>query len=148
MTYEDALKAAENGQNVMIWTGEEYLHPEEVKEFLNCSHVIRSSEQYKEYKKLCEATESDKWSTYTEIDLRWELRHYRKRYERLNRIQDEFLKELLGRDYYNDYANQYFNEEMITVDAFNTLYSLKRNQKMLMLTTIVFLATTIIALMV
>lgn len=149
MTYEDALKASENGQNVMIWTGEEYLRLEEAKEFLNCSsHVIRSSEEYKGYKKFCEAIQSDKWSTYTEIDLRWELRNYRKRFERLSRIQDDFLKELLGCDYYNDYANQYFSEGMITADAFNTLYSLKRNQKMLILTTIVFLATTIIALIV
>lgn len=144
MKYEDALKAAENGQNVMIWTGEEYLCPEYVKEFLNYSHAIHSSEQYEEYKKFCEAIQSDKWSTYTEIDLRWELRNYRKRFERLSRIQDDFLKELLG----SNYTARYSSEQMIVADAFNTLYSLKRNQKILMLTTIVFLATTILALIV
>lgn len=42
MKYEDALKAAENGQNVMIWTGEEYLRLEEAKEFLNCSSQCNS----------------------------------------------------------------------------------------------------------
>lgn len=145
MKYEDALKAAENGQNVMIWTGEEYLRLEEAKEFLDCSsHVIRSSEEYKGYKKFCEAIQSDKWSTYTEIDLRWELRNYRKRFERLSRIQDDFLKELLG----NNYTARYSSEQMIVADAFNTLYSLKRNQKIFMLTTIVFLVATIIALMI
>jgi cell fate (sporulation/competence/biofilm development) regulator YlbF (YheA/YmcA/DUF963 family) len=145
MTYEDALKASKNGLNVMIWTGEEYLRLEEAKEFLNCSsHVIRSSEEYKGYKKFCEAIQSDKWSTYTEIDLRWELRNYRKRFERLSRIQDDFLKELLG----SNYTARYSSEQMIVADAFNTLYSLKRNQKIFMLTTIVFLATTIIALIV
>lgn len=114
----------------MIWTGEEYLRLEEAKEFLNCSsHVIRSSEEYKGYKKFCKAIQSDKWSTYTEIDLRWELRNYRKRFERLSRIQDDFLKDLLGRDRYNDYTNQYFSERLIAVDAFHALYSLKRNQK-------------------
>ena len=87
---------------------------------------------------------SDKWSTYTEIDLRWELRNYRKRFERLSRIQDDFLKELLG----SNYTARYSSEQMIVADAFNTLYSLKRNQKIFMFTTIVFLATTIIALIV
>lgn len=144
MTYEDALKASEKGLNVMIWTGEEYLRLEEAKEFLNYSHVIRSSEEYKGYKKFCEAIQSDKWSTYTEIDLRWELRNYRKRFEHLSRIQDDFFKELLG----SNYTARYSSEQMIVVDAFNTLYSLKRNQKILLFTTIVFLATTIIALIV
>lgn len=144
MTYEDALKAVEDGQNVRLWTGEEYLHPEYVKKFLNCSHVIRSREQYKEYKKFCEATQSDNWSVYTEIDLEWELRHYRKRFEHLSHIQDDFFKELLG----SNYTAQYFSEQMIVTDAFYTLYSLKRNQKILMLTSIVFLVTTIIALIV
>ena len=86
----------------------------------------------------------NKWSTYTEIDLRWELRNYRKRFERLSRIQDDFLKELLD----SNYTARYSSEQMIVADAFNTLYSLKRNQKILLFTTIVFLATTIIALMV
>lgn len=148
MTYEDALKAAENGQNVMIWIGEEYLHPEYVKKILECPHEIRSREQYKEYKKILESTRSDKWSAYTELDVEWELKHYRKCFEHLSYIQDDFLKELLGRGYDNDYTDQYFREKMIVVDAFHTLYSLKRNQKIFMFTTIVFLVTTIIALMV
>ena len=88
------------------------------------------------------------WSIYTKESLEWETGYYRKRYERLNHIQNDFLKDLLGRDRYNDYTNQYFSEEMIAVDAFHALYSLKRNQKIFMFTTIVFLATTIIALIV
>ena len=72
------------------------------------------------------------------------LRNYRKRFERLSHIQDDFLKELLD----SNYTARYSSEQMIVADAFNTLYSLKRNQKILLFTTIVFLATTIIALIV
>ena len=100
------------------------------------------------YEDALKASVSDDWEIYTKESLEWEAGYYRKRYERLNRIQDDFLKDLLGRDRYNDYTNQYFSEGMIAVDAFNTLYSLKRNQKIFMFTTIVFLATTIIALIV
>ena len=97
---------------------------------------------------MLKASVSDDWEIYTKESLEWETGYYRKRYERLNHIQNDFLKDLLGRDRYNDYTNQYFSERMIAVDAFYTLYSLKRNQKILLFTTIVFLATTIIALMV
>ena len=146
MTYEDALKASENGQNVMIWTGEEYLHPEYVKQTLDYLSTVQIS--HERLRSLLKASVSDDWKIYTKESLEWETGYYRKRYERLNHIQNDFLKDLLGRDRYNDYTNQYFSERMIAVDAFYTLYSLKRNQKILLFTTIVFLTTTIIALMV
>lgn len=146
MTYEDALKASENGQNVRLWSGEEYLHPEYVKQTLDNLSTVQISHEH--LRSLLKASVSDDWSIYTKESLEWETGYYRKRYECLNHIQDDFLKELLGRDRYNDYTNQYFCKKLITADAFHTLYSLKRNQKILMLTTIVFLATTIIALIV
>ena len=146
MTYEDALKASENGQNVRLWTGEEYLHPEYVKQTLDNLSTVQIS--HERLRSLLKASVSDDWEIYTKESLEWETGYYRKRYECLNRIQNDFLKDLLGRDRYNDYTNQYFSERMIAVDAFYTLYSLKRNQKILLFTTIVFLATTIIALMV
>lgn len=146
MTYEDALKASENGQNVRLWSGEEYLHPEYVKQTLDNLSTVQIS--HERLRSLLKASVSDDWSIYTKESLEWETGYYRKRYECLNRIQDDFLKDLLGRDRYNDYTNQYFCKKLITADAFHTLYSLKRNQKILMLTTIAFLATTIIALMV
>jgi hypothetical protein len=146
MTYEDALKASENGQNVMIWTGEEYLHPEYVKQTLDNLSTVQIS--HERLRSLLKASVSDDWEIYTKESLEWETGYYRKRYERLNHIQNDFLKDPLGRNRYNDYTNQYFSERMIAVDAFYTLYSLKRNQKILLFTTIVFLATTIIALMV
>ena len=146
MTYEDALKASENGQNVMIWTGEEYLHPEYVKQTLDNLSTVQIS--HERLRSLLKASVSDDWKIYSKESLEWETGYYRKRYERLNHIQNDFLKDLLGRDRYNDYTNQYFSERMIAVDAFYTLYSLKRNQKILLFTTIVFLTTTIIALMV
>ena len=43
MKYEDALKAAENGQNVRLWTGEEYLHPEHVKQTLDNLSTVQIS---------------------------------------------------------------------------------------------------------
>lgn len=146
MTYEDALKASENGQNVRLWSDEEYFHPEYVKQTLDNLSTVQISREH--LRSLLKASVSDDWEIYTKESLEWEAGYYRKRYERLNRIQDDFLKDLLGRDRYNDYTNQYFSEGMIAVDAFNTLYSLKRNQKIFMFTTIVFLATTIIALIV
>lgn len=146
MTYEDALKASENGQNVRLWSGEEYLHPEYVKQTLDNLSTVQISHEH--LRSLLKASVSDDWSIYTKESLEWETGYYRKRYECLNRIQDDFLKDLLGRDRYNDYTNQFFCKKLIAVDAFYTLYSLKRNQKILLFTTIVFLATTIIALMV
>lgn len=146
MTYEDALKASENGQNVRLWSGEEYLHPECVKQTLDNLSTVQISREH--LRSLLKVSVSDDWEIYTKESLEWEAGYYRKRYERLNRIQDDFLKDLLGRDRYNDYTNQYFSEGMIAVDAFHALYSLKRNQKIFMFTTIVFLVTTIIALIV
>ena len=146
MTYEDALKASENGQNVRLWTGEEYLHPEYVKQTLDNLSTVQIS--HERLRSLLKASVSDDWEIYTKESLEWVTGYYRKRYERLNHIQNDFLKDLLGRGRYNDYTNQYFSERMIAVDAFYTLYSLKRNQKILLFTTIVFLATTIIALIV
>ena len=146
MTYENALKASENGQNVRLWSGEEYLHPEYVKQTLDNLSTVQIS--HERLRSLLKASVSDDWEIYTKERLEWETGYYRKRYERLNHIQNDFLKDLLGRDRYNDYTNQYFSERLIAVDAFHTLYSLKRNQKIFMFTTIVFLATTIIALIV
>ena len=146
MTYEDALKASENGQNVRLWTGEEYLHPEYVKQTLDNLSTVQIS--HERLRSLLKASVSDDWEIYTKESLEWETGYYRKRYERLNHIQNDFLKDLLGRDRYNDYTNQYFCKKLIAVDAFHALYSLKRNQKILLFTTIVFLATTIIALIV
>lgn len=142
MTYEDALKASENGQNVRLWSGEEYLHPEYVKQTLDNLSTVQISHEH--LRSLLKASVSDDWSIYTKESLEWETGYYRKRFERLSRIQDDFLKELLG----SNYTARYSSEQMIVADAFNTLYSLKRNQKILLFTTIVFLATTIIALMV
>lgn len=122
------------------------MHPEYVKQTLDNLSTVQISHEC--LRSLLKASVSDDWEIYTKESLEWETGYYRKRYERLNHIQNDFLKDLLGRDRYNDYTNQYFSERMIAVDAFYTLYSLKRNQKILLFTTIVFLATTIIALMV
>ena len=122
------------------------MHPEYVKQTLDNLSTVQIS--HERLRSLLKASVSDDWEIYTKESLEWETGYYRKRYERLNHIQNDFLKDLLGRDRYNDYTNQYFSERMIAIDAFYTLYSLKRNQKILLFTTIVFLATTIIALMV
>lgn len=148
MTYKDAVKAVEDGQNVRLWTGEEYLHPEYVKKILECSHEIHNREEYEEHKKLLETIYSDKWSVYTKADLEWETGHYRRRLEHLNCIHDILVKELLGDDYYNEYMKQFSSQKQTAADALHVLYNLKRNLKIFQFTTIVFLAATIIALIV
>ena len=91
MTYEDALKASENGQNVRLWTGEEYLHPEYVKQTLDNLSTVQIS--HERLRSLLKASVSDDWEIYTKESLEWETGYYRKRYERLNHIQNDFLKD-------------------------------------------------------
>lgn len=57
MTYEDALKASENGQNVRLWTGEEYLHPEYVKQTLDNLSTVQIS--HERLRSLLKASVSD-----------------------------------------------------------------------------------------
>lgn len=103
------------------------MHPEYVKQTLDNLSTVQIS--HERLRSLLKASVSDDWEIYTKESLEWETGYYRKRYERLNHIQNDFLKDLLGRDRYNDYTNQYFSERMIAVDAFYTLYSLKRKPK-------------------
>lgn len=86
MTYEDALKASENGQNVRLWTGEEYLHPEYVKQTLDNLSTVQIS--HERLRSLLKASVSDDWEIYTKESLEWETGYYRKRYERKRSIVD------------------------------------------------------------
>ena len=70
MTYEDALKASENGQNVRLWSGEEYLHPEYVKQTLDNLSTVRISHDH--LRSLLKASISKDWSISTKESLEWE----------------------------------------------------------------------------